>query len=137
MSGMRRLVRRHGRHHRSYSEREARRRAPRGPAHPPASAVPPPEPPTALPDAVLELVVGDRAGPAFPLPTDRATTLGRSADADIPLGDRLVSRLHASVRLEPSGWTLRDLGSRNGTRLDGVTVASAQLHPGAVGRWRP
>jgi len=94
--------------------------------------VPPPEPPTALPDAVLELVVGDRAGPAFPLPTDRATTLGRSADADIPLGDRLVSRLHASVRLEPSGWTLRDLGSRNGTRLDGVTVASAQLHPGAL-----
>jgi hypothetical protein len=77
-------------------------------------------------------VVGDRGGPAFPLPTDRATTLGRSADADIPLGDRLVSRLHASVRLEPSGWTLRDLGSRNGTRLDGVAVASGQLHSGAM-----
>ncbi|NBV46190.1 MAG: FHA domain-containing protein [Planctomycetia bacterium] len=105
---------------------------PPGPARPPACAVPSPEPPTAPSHAVLELVVGDGGGPAFPLPTDRATTLGRSADADIPLGDRLVSRLHASVRLEPSGWTLRDLGSRNGTRLDGVTVASAQLHPGAL-----
>lgn len=81
--------------------------------------------------AVLELLVADRRGPCFVLPADRATTLGRSADADIPLGDRLVSRLHASIRLEPTGWTLRDLGSRNGTRLDGAAVGGSPLHAGA------
>jgi len=82
--------------------------------------------------AVLELLVADRRGPCFALPSDRATTLGRSSDADIPLGDRLVSRLHASIRLEPTGWTLRDLGSRNGTRLDGAAVGSSPLHAGAL-----
>lgn len=89
-------------------------------------------PPGGTPRAVLELIIADRRGPSFSLPSDRATTLGRSADADIPVADRLVSRLHASIRLEAAGWTLRDLGSRNGTRLDGVAVGSGLLRTGTV-----
>lgn len=83
-------------------------------------------------DAVLDLFVGDRPGPSYPLSTDRPNTIGRSSDADITIADRLVSRLHATIRPDPSGWTIADLGSRNGTRLDGVTITEATLQPGAV-----
>lgn len=83
-------------------------------------------------EAVLDLFVGDQPGASFALSPDRPTTIGRSGDADITIADRLVSRLHAAVRPDPSGWTITDLGSRNGTRLDGLAVSEAALHPGAV-----
>lgn len=108
----------------------------RGRDQTPAFAVPSPppspSPAASAPRAVLDLVVGGRTALRFPLAGDRPTTLGRSSDADIPLGDRLVSRMHAGVRLEDSGWTIRDLGSRNGTTVDGRTVGSAPLRPGVL-----
>ena len=46
-------------------------------------------------------------------------TIGRSPDCDLPLGDPTVSWVHAELRLTGDDWVLVDLGSRNGTRVNG------------------
>jgi hypothetical protein len=53
------------------------------------------------------------------------TTIGRDDDNDITLDDREVSRRHAQVRGDGTRFVLVDLGSKNGTRLNGVPVAGA------------
>lgn len=55
----------------------------------------------------------------FPLPDERPTTIGRVADNDITLEDPLVSRHHAKLDWAGGACTLTDLGSANGTRVDG------------------
>ena len=66
-------------------------------------------------------------------------TLGRSPEASIVVADRLASRTHAAVRFDAfrNSWVLHDLGSRNGTFLDGVAVGSATISDGAVVRVGP
>jgi pSer/pThr/pTyr-binding forkhead associated (FHA) protein len=54
-----------------------------------------------------------------------ATTLGRWEDSDIPLNDREISRRHAQIRHEAGRFVLADLGSKNGTRVNGVAVERA------------
>ncbi|MER7759257.1 FHA domain-containing protein [Streptomyces sp. NPDC097619] len=61
--------------------------------------------------------------------------IGRSTDADVPLDDPDVSRLHCAVTLGEDGRvTVVDLGSTNGTAVDGRPVGSAPvpLPPGAL-----
>ncbi|MFF4161339.1 FtsK/SpoIIIE domain-containing protein [Streptomyces sp. NPDC001678] len=61
--------------------------------------------------------------------------VGRSSSADIPLDDPDVSRLHCAVTLSDDGVvTLHDLGSTNGTALDGAPVdgTPVPLAPGAL-----
>jgi hypothetical protein len=74
--------------------------------------------------------------PTFVLKPAQDNTLGRSPEASIVVADRLASRTHAAVRFDASQntWVLHDLGSRNGTFLDGVAVSSATLADGAVVR---
>lgn len=69
---------------------------------------------------------------ALPRDTTRVHTLGRHPHADLVLGHPTVSRWHASFRFEPSGgWVLTDLGSTNGTRLNGWRlVAPHAVRPG-------
>ena len=77
------------------------------------------------------------AGPAEGLEEvlgDQPLTIGRSKSADIRLDDKLVSRKHSSVEPDPRGYKVRDLGSANGTYLDGRRVEVAFLEPGAVVR---
>jgi Protein of unknown function (DUF3662)/FHA domain len=57
-------------------------------------------------------------------------TIGRLADCDVVLKDRGASRKHAQVRLRDGAWVLTDLGSTNGTRLNGQTVQSRPLSDG-------
>ena len=62
--------------------------------------------------------------------------IGRSADADVPLDDPDVSRLHCAVTVDPAGRqvSVADLGSTNGTRVDGGPVGPrpVPLPPGAL-----
>jgi hypothetical protein len=58
-------------------------------------------------------------------------TIGREADCDMTLGDDTVSRWHASLERVASGWVLADLGSTNGTRLNGWRVTGpVPVRPG-------
>jgi hypothetical protein len=58
-------------------------------------------------------------------------TIGRSRDADCVLRDPNVSRHHAELRCSPSGeWTIADLNSTNGVKVNGRRVPSARLAPG-------
>lgn len=84
------------------------------------------------PAAALELRIAGRAGPTFALDPARDNTLGRAQDASVVLADRLASRIHAAVRFEDGRWMIRDLGSRNGTWVDGAQIASQPLTDGAV-----
>src|ERR1700729_4002232 len=45
---------------------------------------------------------------------------------EIVLDDSSVSRYHAEVRATERGWRVRDLGSTNGTRLNGVRLGNGQ-----------
>jgi serine phosphatase RsbU (regulator of sigma subunit) len=67
-------------------------------------------------------------------------TVGRSRDCDLILPDVLLSRRHAEVRPQGKAWVVRDLGSMNGTRLNGVRLQGAQrLRDGdviALADWR-
>ena len=73
---------------------------------------------------------GPAAGERFLL--ERASTIiGRAEDCDVRLKDPLASRRHAEVRRESWRYLLLDLGSRNGTRVNGeVVTASHHLQHG-------
>ena len=61
----------------------------------------------------------------------RLTMIGRSPEADVRLHDPGVSSRHAAIRLGRSA-TIEDLGSTNGTFVDGRRVGTADLRDGAV-----
>jgi DNA-binding NtrC family response regulator len=62
---------------------------------------------------------------------DRAL-IGTHESADLVLADRTVSRFHCEVRIVDGRARLRDLGSKNGTLVDGVSVLEAHLEHGAT-----
>ena len=61
---------------------------------------------------------------------DRPIVIGRLSSCDIPLGDPQVSRRHAEVRRDPEGFTVFDLGSTNGTVVNGSPVRERRLSDG-------
>jgi diguanylate cyclase (GGDEF)-like protein len=74
---------------------------------------------------------------AVPIPLERReVTLGRALDADVRINDTQASRLHARIRTEPDEATgqtryrLIDLGSTNGTLLNGKPIEEAFLEDG-------
>jgi pSer/pThr/pTyr-binding forkhead associated (FHA) protein len=64
----------------------------------------------------------DGFGDVFPLDPSHSYTLGRAATNNIVLKDDLCSRDHAEVSYSGGKWRVRDLGSLNGTRVNGVRV---------------
>lgn len=60
------------------------------------------------------------------------TTLGRSEDCRITLDEVSVSRVHASVHVSAAQASIRDLGSRNGTLVNGLRLqgTATELHDG-------
>lgn len=61
-----------------------------------------------------------------------AVSIGRGADSVIVLGDPNVSRRHAEVRPRGDGYVVVDLGSTNGTRVNGALVSERPLADGDV-----
>ncbi len=76
-------------------------------------------------------VRGPLPGRVFPL-TGRRVVVGKSPEADLVVADVTVSRSHFEVVAEGGRYLLRDLGSTNGTSLDGARVREAFLRPGAL-----
>ncbi len=67
------------------------------------------------------------------------TTIGRTADSDVRLGDELASRRHARIERRNGEFVITDLGSTNGTYVNGRRVHQRPLHGGdeiRVGRVR-
>ncbi|MGW2996172.1 FHA domain-containing protein, partial [Streptomyces sp. NPDC001193] len=84
--------------------------------------------------AQLHVVAGPDAGGVHLLHPG-AIRIGRSADADVPLDDPDVSRLHCAVTVMPGGRVaVADLDSTNGTTVDGAAVGArpVSLAPGAL-----
>ncbi|MEM9195073.1 MAG: sigma 54-interacting transcriptional regulator [Myxococcota bacterium] len=67
----------------------------------------------------------------FESSTDRCA-IGSHPSNDLVLQDPTVSRFHAEVVIEAGGPRVRDLGSRNGTRIDGVRVGEGWLRNGSL-----
>lgn len=61
---------------------------------------------------------------------DRVVTIGRLPDCDITITDSNVSRHHAEIRPRGDGFVLVDLGSTNGSRVNGVRVTERELLDG-------
>jgi len=70
--------------------------------------------------------------PRLTLPADQArATIGRAHDCDWLLQDETVSRRHASLRRCGEVWLLGDLGSLNGTRVNGRRIVEeVEVRPG-------
>jgi DNA-binding NtrC family response regulator len=73
------------------------------------------------------------------LPHCKPLLIGSAEDCELRVGDRFASFHHARVVYTPRGYRIEDLGSTNGTLVDGVPVDSAILEPGMnveIGRVR-
>lgn len=77
---------------------------------------------TPLIEAVLVMQNGER----IVLETD-SLKIGRQATCRIVFNDSNVSREHAQMRRTADGWKLLDLGSTNGTKINGVKITEEQL----------
>jgi len=69
---------------------------------------------------------GPNAGSTFALDT-ASTSIGRHPDSDLFLDDVTVSRRHAVIRRADDGYEISDVGSLNGTYVDGERIDTVPL----------
>jgi pSer/pThr/pTyr-binding forkhead associated (FHA) protein len=73
----------------------------------------------------------DVAGKRYPLTKSR-TIIGRGSEADITVDDPGTSRKHVEILWDGSRGQVNDLGSTNGSKLNGEPLKSAPLAPDSV-----
>ncbi len=78
----------------------------------------------------LRFISGKYQGGEFPLRPHREIIIGRSSDLDMVLVEDMVSRKHAKITTDDQGVTIQDLGSTNGTFVNGEKVRKAELKDG-------
>jgi adenylate cyclase len=76
-------------------------------------------------------LVAVTGSPSFVVKGGSTFTVGRAIASDLPIQDPTVSRQHAELELAGAGVRVRDLGSTNGTYLDGTRVTDALATPGS------
>lgn len=80
---------------------------------------------------ILEAISGPLAGRKFDVPARALLRFGRTAKADCALPeDSFLSSLHFAIGSDEAGWFIRDLGSSNGTFLNGAKVEQSKLADG-------
>ena len=79
---------------------------------------------------ILTVIQGPDKGRTFELPDHEPQLLGRSSEA-LPITDSTVSRRHAELTPDDGLWWINDLGSQNGTWVNGARLEGrAKLNPG-------
>ena len=79
-------------------------------------------------EPVLVLFAGSETEEVLPLEEGAEITLGRGRSCTVRLKDARASRLHCRVFQGDDGWVVEDLGSANGTKLDGEFLAARTPH---------
>ena len=79
------------------------------------------------PRFALRFISGKYQGGEFPLRMNREIIIGRSSDLDMVLVEDMVSRRHAKISSTEAEVYIQDMGSTNGTFLNGVRVTEAVL----------
>src|SRR5262249_21694368 len=79
----------------------------------------------------LAVLDGPKASSEY-LSKKESCSIGSHSRNDLVLEDPTVSRFHCEIRLTPRGPLLRDLGSRNGTMVDGVQILLGVLKSGSL-----
>lgn len=77
----------------------------------------------------LLMVSGSHLGRSFPI-VNEEFLIGRTTQCDLAIEDDLVSRYHCKIHIQPEGASLIDLGSTNGTLLNGRAVQKTKLQEG-------
>lgn len=76
-------------------------------------------------NAMLMLRMDDDVSRCWPLNHTKSFVIGRDDDCDLVLADRQVSRRHASIEWNGKSYQIEDLGSTNGTYIDGKSASTA------------
>ena len=79
---------------------------------------------------VLRFISGKYQGGEFPLVADKQIIVGRSSDLDMVLVEDMVSRKHARIAMAEDQIWIEDLGSTNGTFVNGEKIKRARLKEG-------
>jgi pSer/pThr/pTyr-binding forkhead associated (FHA) protein len=79
---------------------------------------------------VLRFISGKYQGGEFPIVTDKQILIGRSSDLDMVLVEDMVSRKHARIAPQGEQIWIEDLGSTNGTFVNGEKIKRARLKEG-------
>src|SRR5450432_2983613 len=79
---------------------------------------------------VLRFISGKYQGGEFPIATDKQILVGRSSDLDMVLVEDMVSRKHARIAMQGDQIWIEDLGSTNGTFVNGEKIKRARLKEG-------
>ncbi|MBL8679430.1 MAG: DUF4388 domain-containing protein [Myxococcales bacterium] len=87
-------------------------------------------PPSKPRQYALRFISGKYQGGEFPIVPERELVIGRSNDIDVALIEDMVSRRHARVLLQGDSLVIEDLGSTNGTFVNGEKVRRARLKEG-------
>src|SRR3954462_7556758 len=96
----------------------------------PRQAKPGPSEATSEPRFALRFISGKYQGGEYPLAEGQEIVIGRSSELDMVLVEEMVSRKHARIALTDGTINIEDLGSTNGTFVNGEKVQQGTLREG-------
>jgi hypothetical protein len=97
---------------------------------PKAPPAPPRPPGQGARSYVLRFISGKYQGGEFPIVPEKQILVGRSSDLDMVLVEDMVSRKHARIAMQSDQIWIEDLGSTNGTFVNGEKIKRARLKEG-------